>query len=1081
MEAMSASSSTLPAPLQRSVSQQSATSTRSHRSSARPRKRLASQASSASSSIAPSEDKSLTSFPSFSPESPREERSDFPATRDDATPVTSVTSSRKTSGQSLTSSEAPSQESAQQPGQESNPQPGRPPSSIVANLTSTPPSPSRGALFEDDPPAPRKVPGALHLADDAHIERLIARHGAVNLVRQIAEDLAQRDDQIASMRRRAEERERALRKIILECGLSSLDLETRLRALEQEARSQAKARQTSEAQLSDLVTDAMSGDVRHAFSNSIFEDATIRASSVPLPDPASSAKGTGRGWKDYLWGTGSVKKSSQAEVNTGNGSKHSTAVIKATVPERRPPLQEDLFRPPEEDSVRSLSRASSVSSMNSSNTTRKTSLASMALRLVAGGAAGNREGEVRGRSNGAQNGGSVRGPSASSVGASGANRSGSVQGGPKSLMAMRRPAGPARPMAATPRPQPEDWGTMATTPGNLTVSRHQSYGPVEMDTIFSPEDQPPTLTHIYNNNYAGTDFLTDRYGFIYDQRRKRRQKMAAEVARQAKKGARVELVTSSRADLPSETFDDAASGKASLGSGHRPDTPCSSEEAREDAVKPKRWQDYLKFATHPTELLSHTPLISAQVFEVLDAADSPPPPRSPSQSPSIRSEDRGFLPCATTTTAAITPGDADVQPSSAPSSEGELAPTPPAKEDNEPVRLLLENLNSLHDSIQREKEVRWNDFLRKVRAERKRDGEAAAAAAAAAAEARFQKATTVMPEARIADGELIGMASMGIQGKMGRAKAIEFRSLLLGGIPVSYRHKIWSECSGANALREPGYYAQLTSGRGGSDDPQVARQIEADITRTLTDNIFFRKGPGVDRLREVLLAYARRNPDVGYCQGMNLVAANLLLVTPSAEDAFWILASIIENILPPHYFDDSLLASRADQIVMRGYVKQVLPRLSAHLESLDIHLESMTFAWFLSLFTYCLSAEALFRVWDVVLCAPHEAGAFLFQVALALLKLNEPALLGCKSAAQAYMYINHQVANHAISIDGLVQASEALRRVVKRDDVEQRRKKALEEEREERRRASEARVAVRRVKGGGGETQDSASALSGGS
>src|SRR5690606_24919269 len=118
----------------------------------------------------------------------------------------------------------------------------------------TPPSPSRGALFDDPPPATRKVPGALHLADDAHIERLIARHGAVNLVRQIAEDLAQRDDQIASIRRRAEERERALRKIILECGLSSLDLETRLRTLEQEARAQAKLRQESGDHVSDLVT-----------------------------------------------------------------------------------------------------------------------------------------------------------------------------------------------------------------------------------------------------------------------------------------------------------------------------------------------------------------------------------------------------------------------------------------------------------------------------------------------------------------------------------------------------------------------------------------------------------------------------------------------------------------------------------------------------------------------------------------------------------------------------------------------------------------------------------------------------------
>jgi hypothetical protein len=332
-----------------------------------------------------------------------------------------------------------------------------------------------------------------------------------------------------------------------------------------------------------------------------------------------------------------------------------------------------------------------------------------------------------------------------------------------------------------------------------------------------------------------------------------------------------------------------------------------------------------------------------------------------------------------------------------------------------------------------------------------------------------------MPETRIGDGELIGVASLGIQGKIGRAKANEFRSLVLGGIPVAYRSKIWSECCGANALRIPGYYASLVARPEDSDDPQVVRQIEADITRTLTDNIFFRKGPGVDRLREVLLAYARRNPDVGYCQGMNLIVANLLLITPSAEDAFWILSSLVETILPPHYFDHSLLGSRADQLVMRQYVTDILPKLSAHLSSLDIDLETMTFAWFLSLFTHCLSAEALFRVWDVILCTPHDAGAFLFQVALALLKLNESLLLACASPAEVYLYINHQMTNHAISIDGLVQASEALRRLVKREEVEARRLRAVEGEREERRRGCEARE-----RGGRGEVQGGGGAEGGG-
>ncbi|WP_460824506.1 hypothetical protein, partial [Lysobacter olei] len=175
-------------------------------------------------------------------------------------------------------------------------------------------------------------------------------------------------------------------------------------------------------------------------------------------------------------------------------------------------------------------------------------------------------------------------------------------------------------------------------------------------------------------------------------------------------------------------------------------------------------------------------------------------------------------------------------------------------------------------------------------------------------------------EVALADGEVIGIAGLGNKGKIGRAKWREFRNLVLGGIPVAYRAKIWSECSGASTLRVPGYYDDLVNGHITTQaDPGATAQITMDIHRTLTDNIFFRKGPGVARLNEVLLAYSRRNPEVGYCQGMNLIAGSLLLILPTAEDAFWVLASIIENILPPHYYDHGLVASRADQQVLCQY------------------------------------------------------------------------------------------------------------------------------------------------------------------
>lgn len=1003
--------------LERSVSQHSAASARSHRSARRASRsqRLLSQPSSSASSIAPS-DKSLTSFPSFSPDSPIGDLFDD-----------QLCGPPKSSAGRLPDNRRASTASARA-------------LSMADSLTGR--SSARDALFEDAP-LRQSVPGALHHAPDGHIERLVARHGAVALVRQIAEDLAQRDVQIASLRRRADERERALRRIIRECGLSNLDLETRLRTVETELRANDRTQASDSDCLSDLMGDAMRDAVtENAHGETHRADSTIRATGASLKGntAAGSNKGTTRGWKDYLWGTGTAKKHGRTSSINADGRQKNTASTSTVVrshssADRRPTLQEDLFNPPtsgDPESVRSSSRTSSTRSANAADPKPPVSLASLALRLVAGGTGTPRDADVRGRAaSPSRRAASARAGSAVSARTSQSTRAASVAGGPKALMAMRRSA-PAAPQApASTKAQAQDvWGN-----GKSTAAPQESYGPVEMDAILPPESQPPTMTSIHAN-CATSEFLTDSFGFIYDQRRKKRQREAAHMAQNMRNGNRAEMLNG-RSGISPSLLEEAPSLKGSVSDDGRPESTCSAE-----GDKPKRWQDYLRIATFPTELLSHTPSMSGAALEVMEGTDaSVPRGGEPLKSPGITPTGAGLVPLASTTTAVDS--EATTQSSE---SDGTTVGTL-VKEDVEPVRLLLEQLSDVHDSLQRDKTVKWNDFLRKVRAERRREGEAAVAAAAAAAEARFETPAMILPETRVADGEMIGISDLGNKGKVGRAKWNEFKTLVLGGIPVAHRAKIWSECSGANALRIPGYYEDLVSRGSEGDDPTVVSQIQMDIHRTLTDNIFFRKGPGVQKLNEVLLAYSRRNTEVGYCQGMNLIAANLLLIAPSAEDAFWVLASIIESILPDGYYDHSLMPSRADQQVLRQYVSTVLPKLSAHLDSLSIELEALTFQWFLSVFTDCLCAEALFRVWDVVLCT-NDGSTFLFQVALALLKLNETNLLERDTAAGVYTYINHQMTEHAISIDGLIQASEGLRRVVRREDVERRRDKAMQAEKD---------------------------------
>jgi hypothetical protein len=134
---------------------------------------------------------------------------------------------------------------------------------------------------------------------------------------------------------------------------------------------------------------------------------------------------------------------------------------------------------------------------------------------------------------------------------------------------------------------------------------------------------------------------------------------------------------------------------------------------------------------------------------------------------------------------------------------------------------------------------------------------------------------------------------------------------------------------------------------------------------------------------------------------MNLIASTLLLVLADEEQAFWILTSIVEKLLPSEFFSPSLLVSRACPMVLLDYVQESMPNLYLHLLDQGVDIPAICFSWFLSLFTDCLPVETLFRVWDVFFVDGMDA---LFRIAIALLKINEAELLQCESMPALYLH-----------------------------------------------------------------------------
>jgi hypothetical protein len=143
------------------------------------------------------------------------------------------------------------------------------------------------------------------------------------------------------------------------------------------------------------------------------------------------------------------------------------------------------------------------------------------------------------------------------------------------------------------------------------------------------------------------------------------------------------------------------------------------------------------------------------------------------------------------------------------------------------------------------------------------------------------------------------------------------KKLIRCGIPSSFRGQIWWVCSGGaeKMTKAPpeAQYGRLPQAPDGPHTPS-AFDIEKDLHRTFPSNDNFTSEEGLAPLRRLLIAYSVRNPAVGYCQSMNFLAAVLLLHL-TEEQAFWVLAALIEDILPADYYSVSMLGSRVDQQV----------------------------------------------------------------------------------------------------------------------------------------------------------------------
>ncbi|CAB3999718.1 Hypothetical predicted protein [Paramuricea clavata] len=193
-------------------------------------------------------------------------------------------------------------------------------------------------------------------------------------------------------------------------------------------------------------------------------------------------------------------------------------------------------------------------------------------------------------------------------------------------------------------------------------------------------------------------------------------------------------------------------------------------------------------------------------------------------------------------------------------------------------------------------------------------------------------------------------------------KTPELKNLIRAGVPHDLRAKIWLKCVNCHVKRTKrvsgsGYYKRLLASKKDSFCP-AEKQIGLDLLRTLPNNKYYDKqnADGIDQLRRVLLAFSLHNKEIGYCQGLNRLAAIALLYL-SEEESFWALVALVEHVMPIAYYTQTLVGSQADQRVLKDLLAEKIPKVTDHLDTLNIDLSLVTFNWFLTAYVDSVPIE----------------------------------------------------------------------------------------------------------------------------
>lgn len=172
--------------------------------------------------------------------------------------------------------------------------------------------------------------------------------------------------------------------------------------------------------------------------------------------------------------------------------------------------------------------------------------------------------------------------------------------------------------------------------------------------------------------------------------------------------------------------------------------------------------------------------------------------------------------------------------------------------------------------------------------------------------------------------------------------------------------------------------------------------IAADITRTFPGHPKFAKGDQAQmELFRILTAYSLYDPELGYSQGTNFIAATIVLMMPE-ERAFAVFASLMKRFNLRFLYLNECEGLKRQLHFLSEIVRVKSSKLKAHLDDQMIEPGMYATQWLLSCFTSRFPLAFSKRVLDLLLLKPEDTQELLMKLTTSMLLYHRSEIFECE-------------------------------------------------------------------------------------